>query len=303
MPTVTAPLCYSAALTPAGPHDGWVIDALSNPPEIVRNFRKEEVEVTITDLRDAALRPTLDDMGFEYAAFPTIVDPQAIAENSTPALESYQHETTELLKARTGAEEVVFFDSTLRRQETGVRPDGPNQSPHLRVHVDQTPRSALARAERHGLSGREFERFQIVNVWRPLLYPVRNYPIAVCDYRTLDPTTDLVATRLNFPAWLKDRESYSVKFNPSHHWYYWRSLSPDEVVMFKCYDSASRGLTPTGDESSYPGLIDTAGLCPHTAFVDPAGPTTGRLRTSVELRALLFYHFTADRRRTPRSSC
>jgi cephamycin C biosynthesis protein len=289
MPTVSTQLYYSAPLTPAGPHDGWVIDALSNPPEIVRNFRKEEVAVTITDLRDADLRPTLDDMGFELAAVPTLVDPQAIAENSAPALERYQQETAELLTARTKADEVVFFDSTLRGQETGVAAGGPNQSPHLRVHVDQSPRSALARAKRHGTPGHGFRRFQIINVWRPLLHPVRNFPLAMCDFRTLDPATDLVVTRLRFPAWLKDRENYSVKFNPSHRWYYWGSLSPDEALVFKCYDSASRGLALAGDEGGHPGLIDVAGLCPHTAFLDPDGPTTGRIRTSVELRALLFY--------------
>lgn len=104
----------------------------------------------------------------------------------------------------------------------------------------------------------------------------------------MDPATDLVATRLRFPAWLKDRENFSVKFNPSHRWYYWGSLSPDEVLVFKCFDSASRGLALAGGASG-PDLTDVAGLCPHTAFLDPAGPVTGRLRTSVELRALLFY--------------
>lgn len=289
MSIITAQLYYSAPLTQAGPHNGWVIDALSDPPKILQNFRKEKVEVAITDLRDTDVRPTLDGMGFERAAIPTQVDQQALAANSAQALERYEQETAQLLTEHTGADEVVVFDATLRRQDAGGLPDGPNQAPHLRVHIDQNPRSALARAEHHGTAGREFRRFQIINVWRPLLGPVRNFPLAMCDFRTLDPAADLVVTRLVYPAWLKDRENYSVKFNPSHRWYYWGSLSPDEALVFKCYDSASSGLALASDGSNRPGLIDVSGLCPHTAFLDPDGPSTGRLRTSVELRALLFY--------------
>lgn len=144
MPTVSTRLYYSAPLTPDGPDDGWVIDALSNAPEIVRTFREEAIEVTITDLRDADLRPTLDDMGFERVVSPTLVDPRAIVEQSAPALDRYRQETTGLLTALAGADEVVFFDVTLRGEEFAARLRGPNQLPHLRVHVDQSPRSALA---------------------------------------------------------------------------------------------------------------------------------------------------------------
>ena len=126
-------------------------------------------------------------------------------------------------------------------------------------------------------------------MWRPLIAPVRNFPLAVCDYRTVDVAGDLVVTRLRFPAWLADRENFSVRYNPSHRWYYWRGLAPDEVMVFKCFDSASAGLAGVSEGAGAPGSLDVSGLCPHTAFVDPDGPTTGRLRTSVELRALVLY--------------
>ncbi len=289
MATVSSRLRYSAPLTPTSPADGWVIDALSQPPKIIRNFRTTAVDVTITDLRDGGLRPTLDGTGFERVEAATRVDQRALAESSPPALALYQAETVELLRSRTGAERVVIFDATVRREDTEATNGGPNQSAHQRVHVDQSPNSARARAANHGEPGRPFSRFQIVNVWRPLLEPVRNYPLALCDYRSLDPATDLVPTRLHFPAWLKDRENYSVRFNPRHRWYHWGALSPDEALMFKCHDSASGGPPAAGEGVERPGLSDVAALCPHTAFVDPDGPTTGRLRTSLELRALLFY--------------
>jgi cephamycin C biosynthesis protein len=196
-----------------------------------------------------------------------------------------------VLKARTGADEVVIFDATSRYQDAEFPPTGPNQLAHLRVHVDQNPSSAQARVTLHtgAATNWTLRRVQIVNLWRPLLAPVRNYPLALCDYRTVDPMADLVTTRLLFPPWLKDRENYSVTYSPRHRWYYWSALTPDEVLVFKCYDSASRTLACANGEPDRPDLRDVAGLCPHTAVVDPAGPTDGRLRTSLELRALALY--------------
>ncbi|MGW2056475.1 CmcJ/NvfI family oxidoreductase [Streptomyces sp. NPDC001840] len=292
MATVSSLLYYSAPLTPAGRDDDWCIDALSRPPEVLFNFRKVATETVITDLREGAVLPELDGMGFERVVSPTRVDQRALVESSEASLDLYRHETAELLRSLTGADDVRFFDATVRREDAGAPHDASHQSPHLRVHVDQSPKSARARAADHTGPGRPFRRFQIINIWRPLTGPVRNFPLALCDYRSLDPAADLVPTRLHFPAWLKDRENYSVRHNPGHRWYYWGSLSPEEVILFKCYDSASRGLALAGEgaeRGERDDLTDVAGLCPHTAFFDEKGPATGHLRTSLEMRAVLFY--------------
>jgi hypothetical protein len=41
-------------------------------------------------------------------------------------------------------------------------------------------------------------RFQILNVWRPLVDPVEDYPLALCDARSLTPA-DLVDTERRAP--------------------------------------------------------------------------------------------------------
>jgi cephamycin C biosynthesis protein len=286
MSTTSTQLYYSAPLVPGGRADDWCIDAVSRPPEVLFNFRKVAVESEITDLRHGGLQPRLDVTGFERAVAPTRVDHRALAAKSEAALAQYQEETAELLISLTGADEVEFFDATVRREVSDEDRAAENQSAHQRVHVDQSARSALARAEHHR-AGRGFSRFQIVNTWRPLLRPVRNFPLAVCDFRSLDVATDLVPTRLDFPEWLRDRENYSVRHNPDHRWYYWDALTPDEALLFKCHDSASRDLAPDGAPGAR--LADVAGLCPHTAFFDEDGPSTGHLRVSLELRALLFH--------------
>lgn len=288
MPAVSTLLYYGAPLTPEQDGD-WIIDGVTRPPEQIWNFRKVAVEAAITDLRDGTFQPSLDDTGFEMCLCPTEVDQQALLEKSAPALAQYEAETGALLQSLTNADAVVFFDATVRTEDTDASQGSATQSAHLRVHVDQNPHSALARAVNHGGAERQFRRFQIINVWRPLIDPVRNFPLALCDYRSVNLATDLVRTELKFPAWLKDRENYSLKFNPDHRWYYWGALSPDEALIFKCYDSASRGLALASEGTERDGLLDVAGLCPHSAFFDENGPTSGRLRTSLEMRALLFY--------------
>lgn len=295
MANVSATLNYSAPLHPGGPVDDWVIDAVSRPPETLWSFRQVAVETSIRDLRAGGPTPRLDDMGFERVVAPTRVDQRTLslveceAEQVVPALAAYQAETEALLTGLTGADAVVFFDATLRHEDTTIPRAPTARAPHLRVHVDQNPRSARARATNHGGADRRFRRFQIVNIWRPLLEPVRNYPLALCDYRSLDLAVDLVPTRLSFPPWLKDRENYSVQRDARHRWYFWGALSPDEVLVFKCYDSASRGLALASGGTERADLRDVAGLCPHSAFFDPGAPASGRLRVSLELRALLFY--------------
>lgn len=289
MPTMSSPLYYGAPLTPSSRHDDWCIDAVSRPPDVLFNFRKVPTEMIVTDLREGAIEPRLDDTGFEKMAAPNGADQRALLAGSSASITQYQRETAELLKSRINADEVLFFDVTLRQEGTGAPVNSSSQSAHQRVHVDQTPKAARTRATSHG-PGRRFRRFQIINIWRPLIEPVRNFPLAMCDYQSVNATADLVVTKLCFPAWLKDRESYSVRHNSRHRWYYWHSLTPDEALIFKCYDSASRDLAVASGDTERGDLLDVAGLCPHTAFFDARGPTTGHLRISIEMRALVFYY-------------
>lgn len=290
MPAVSTLMYYGAPLTPEDQNEDWVIDGVTRPPEQIWNFRKVAVETAITDVRDGEFQPSLDATGFEMRRSPIQVDQAALVEKSASALEQYEAETRALLQSITHADAVVFFDATVRHEDTGTSRAPAVQAPHLRVHVDQNPRSALARAVSHGGADRQFRRFQVINVWRPLLGPVRNFPLALCDYQSVNLSTDLVRTVLKFPAWLKDKENYSLKSNPDHRWYYWGSLSPDEAIIFKCHDSASRGLALVSEGTDRADLLDVAGLCPHSAFFDENGPTSGHLRTSIEMRALLFYN-------------
>src|SRR5258708_16833736 len=130
MPTLSSPLYYGAPLTPASRDDDWCIDAVSRPPDVLFNFRKVAVDMVVTDLREVAIEPRLDDTGFEKMAAPGGVDQGALLAGGAASIAQYQRETAAVLKSHIKAAHVLFFDPTLRHDGSG----GPVHSSHHTPH-------------------------------------------------------------------------------------------------------------------------------------------------------------------------
>ena len=113
-------------------------------------------------------------------------------------------------------------------------------------------------------------RFAFINVWRPIRHPAQDWPLALCDARSVDPA-DLVATDLVYP----DRrgEIYGLVHNPSQLWFYVPDMGLDEAVLIKCYDSRR----------------DVARFTPHTAFQNPLTPPAAPPRESIEFRTIALF--------------
>ncbi len=228
--------------------------------------------VTIYDARVAAPDASLDREGFavlqQASAVRDFYDEDELRR-------VYYPETARAIAAATGAERVFVFDHTVRRriQGAGDRVVGLPRQPVPRVHVDQTEKSGPQRVR--DLMGDEAAallngRVQVVNLWRPIRGPLRDAPLAVADARTVAPD-DLVGSALIYPD--RTGETYSVRYNPAHRWFYVPAMQPDEALLLKCYDSATDGR---------------ARFAPHTAFDDPTAPKDMLPRESIEMRALVF---------------
>lgn len=291
---VKGTIVYNKALPSNAPSEHWYIDInASSDGKRQQNFDTEPIEMTINDIRGHEEETHIDVTGFQALHSPSTVDADLILNGTEEQVKDvYYGEVEELLKRVTGASHVVFFDHTIRQMRPGQLDDSPSKrQPVLRAHVDQTPISAHTRVKRHA-SNLSWKRFQLINVWRPLKNPVYDYPLAVADFRSIDVINDLVPTTLVYPPPLPNGETYSVAYNPRHRWCYWSKMTPDEVLLLKCYDSASRALS-TVNESAAPVdetlLRDVAGVTPHTAFYDAQGAKEGPSRQSIEVRALVFY--------------
>jgi hypothetical protein len=230
----------------------------------------------VVPIRDA--RPIADELSLDVEGFELIQQKSAVRDfwNEDEIRNVYYPEVERLLKAVTGADKVFIFDHTLRRRVTGTedRAGGAPRQPATRVHVDHTATSGPQRV-RDFFNGEADAllkgRVQVINVWRPLIGPLRDSPLAMADARTVSPE-DLVPSDLVY----RDRvgETYNVRFNPSHRWYYVPEMQPDEALLLKCYDSRTDGR---------------ARFLPHTAFEDPTTPADAAPRESIEIRTLVFH--------------
>jgi hypothetical protein len=63
------------------------------------------------------------------------------------------------------------------------------------------------------------------------------------------------------------------RYDDAHRWHYFSSLTRDEVIVFKAFDSAA------------PDALNVA----HTAFDDPTAPADAIPRSSIEARFIAFF--------------
>jgi len=279
-----------SANTPSS--EKWFVDI--NNPKRNTNFDTVPVPTNIYDVRGQEAYTHINTTGFQALTSPSAVSGDFLLSSSDADIARvYYPEVEALLLKHTGASRVVFFDHTVRRPVPPEVPESPaTRRPVLRAHVDQTPLSAHKRVERHVQPPRPYKRFQLINVWRPILYTVHDYPLAMCDFHTLDVVNDLVPTTLVYPPPAPNGETYSVKHSDNQVWWYWSDMAPDDVLFLKCYDSASRALTQvkaSAADVQENELLDVSGLTPHTAFRDEEGVKKGVQRHSIEVRALVFY--------------
>jgi hypothetical protein len=224
------------------------------------------------------LRPIADELGLDVQGFALLEQRSAVRDfwDDDEVRRVYYPEAQRFLIDVTGASRVFIFDHLQRRHVPGAADrsrSGPRQ-PATRVHVDHTDRSGPQRVR--DLMGDEAEellrgRVQVINLWRPIRGPLRDAPLAVCDSRTVAPA-DLVPSDLVY----RERvgETYSVRFNPAHRWFYAPEMRRDEALLLKIADT----------RTDIP-----ARFMPHTSFTDPTTPADAFPRESIELRTLVFH--------------
>jgi hypothetical protein len=182
-----------------------------------------------------------------------------------------------MLSDKWATQTVAIFDHTIRKRMSTdfskSQDGGVKVSPAEQTHIDQTYWAAIARVRLHlgedavqrVLSGTSIAR--ICNVWRPLLGPVDDHPLAVADFRSLNEKRDFGET-LPAPPGCRTGESQMLRYHPEQRWYYLSKMATNECLLLKCFDSG------TGVKS------------PHSAFIDPSTPTDAGPRWSIEVRTV-----------------
>ncbi|KAF3761152.1 hypothetical protein M406DRAFT_268404 [Cryphonectria parasitica EP155] len=231
-----------------------------------------EVDVTIKDVAGCEAEFNLDDHGFCFVRHNSS-EKQFLDKTSIENV--YFAEVQQLVKKITGASRVVLFDHKVRRGPSDWHKLGKNNrlnaGPLHRVHVDQSYAGAELALRQHLPDEADDllrQRYQIINIWRPIQTIFKD-PIAVADASSVSDD-DLVAASVIKPTSVA--ETWTVRPNPDHRWFYKGAQQPDEVLLIKCFDSDT----------------SVARRAPHSAFRD-AAYDGGEDRQSIEVRVLVIY--------------
>jgi len=236
-----------------------------------RTGAHESQSVAVRNGRSLTDHLSLDEQGFVFVEHKT-----KVADFFDPSqLDSvYYPEVEQLIKKTSGASRVVIFDHTLRSGDETEREAKLIREPVLSAHNDYTEWSGPNRVrealpdEAESLLAR---RFAIIQVWRAINQPIQSNPLAVADAKSVAMEDLLVAER-RYPH--RVGQTYRLKYNPNHRWFYFPEMRRDEALVFKVYDSEKDGR---------------ARFTPHTSFVDPASPPNAPARQSIEVRAFAFF--------------
>jgi len=241
---------------------------------------RERVSVQVYDCRPIADQLTLDEAGFELvshrSAFHDYYEPERVRAE-------YYAEAASVLKEATGALEVFIFDHNVRnkprsdRGELGVRM--PVEGAHNDYTLSSGPRRIREILEENDALELIDHRAALINLWRPIVGPVQDHPLAICHARTTR-IEDFIPTTIQH--FLEDDletphltgEIYSFRHSDDHCWFAVSDMQPDEVILLKCYDTADDGRA-----------IFTG----HTGFRNPDCPPEFKPRESIEVRTVVVF--------------
>ena len=233
-------------------------------------------------------RPVQDTFRMEIHGFEILPHPSAVVDftDKDEVDAVYVPEVVEFVKARTGADEIASRGWVLRRSATPA--ENASQPQAALVHIDYGPEGAAMTAARvyaeQFPDGPGYRRALATSVWRVFSPPPEDWPLALCDFRTVGadeglPNQLYFVDRLPEDPFAEVDESKMITsgsefhYSPAHEWWYFPNMTRDEVLFFVFHDS---------DHSRAWRVV-------HTAFRDPTVEAAVP-RHSIEFRTFAFFH-------------
>jgi hypothetical protein len=243
----------------------------------------ESYPVTIRNGRTAPEPFTLDTHGFTIGRHVS-----AVTDFTDAAMVAslYPNEVIEVAKAWTGADLVVPMGGQIRSSgETGQTVQPPAAEAHVDFDTPTADRVAKAIYDRAMPGGPGYNRFIAFSLWRTFSPPPQDWPLALCDWRSVRddegvpnvkvdvdaiPTGDALFAPI--PGEDEMMAATIFRHSPEHRWWYFPDMTRDEAILIKFNDSDHGRAWRT----------------PHTAFHDTSRPGTVT-RESMEFRALAYF--------------
>ncbi len=250
-------------------------------------FVVELHRVQMNNARLASEPLSVDQQGFQLVNWPSTVVrerlDELVAENSAPSDVmgpvnlAYLAELEPLILALSGAREVFaqYGTMTVRFSKRAAQRSWMTtaQFAHLDFAKTDIDRLLTDTLELTGRTVAPYRRYVMMQAWRVLTPPPQDVPLAICDGRSVS-NDDMIQLDFIGPKGSRNEllHSRGCRFSPRHQWYYFPNMTPDEVMIFKGFDSD----------------IPDAMNAMHTAFEDESA--VGAVpRGSVECRFIALY--------------
>ena len=234
--------------------------------------------VDVYNARELEPKPTVSSHGFTLVKHETQCADMSDQEMVKSVLYG---EYARLLQVLTGCSQVKVTQHQYRNGYGGL-PVGhpraaratPNGSEGIYggIHSDVTPYSEPGWdplvEERH---------FQVFNIWQSSNpnRPIQVMPLSLCAMDSVDPIDMIYADSWNQTKNPSKLVSYRLTFNETQRWYYYPDMQPDELLIFKQYDSMEGA---PNRRCVYHGAIEL-----------PDTPDDAPLRETIEVRLLALY--------------
>jgi len=255
----------------------YLLDYVPQPPAKKSNALVEEQGVVVEDVRGREDQFSFAENGFCIVNLEGGMKAEDFSDDDQVKAH-YLPKVGEAVKKALNASRVQIYDYTVRKRD----PDYPHSTgghyaykqPAAVAHVDTTPEcmEQMMRTMNPAEVADSFgeRRYQSVNVWKPLRGPLRDWPLALCDPRSVASTDLQARDTVKRDSFI---ETYQLHYNSGHKWYYLSDQMPNEALVFLQADSRSTGMLGV----------------PHAAFLDSLRHDGKVPRESIEVRCLAYF--------------
>jgi len=237
------------------------------------NMALEPHDLRLRDARPLAAQGALsvDRQGFTLVRHASGLTAESdVAESAA----GYLADVAEFLRQFSGASLVLPQGSGLLKRINAEGAVGPSRW----VHADYTTLAAHKWVQwieaRTGRRLSDYPRFAVLQTWRCLTPPPCDNTLVLCDASSIDESDCIVfdaAMRQPYDEPGNVFESQFSRYNPDQRWYYFSDLMPEELIVFKGFDSdPARYAQPLHNSIDLPGA-------------------SGSPRVSVEARFFAFF--------------
>ena len=253
-----------------------------HPDDLKTLGARHDVVVRNARLLDPA--PTLSSHGFQLVLAPTsldLLDTDVVRGAFYEECREMLRRVTECAEVRGGAHEYRNgFGGQSGPRGVKPTPNGSGGAYAQGIHADMSPAvedrfARLVSDERH---------FESINIWRSAIpQTVLTMPLAVCDMRSVTAEDIVFGDGQNTGDIRQYTKVVDQRLIHGEHqrWYYFPHLAPEEVLLFRQYDTRQEALN-----------LRTVF---HTAVEDPTTPPDAPMRYTIEVRMQAIYGRETDK--------